>query len=105
MKLDKFILLGHSMGAFLSMSYAIANPQRVKHLILADPWGFPEKTNEDTAGLPIWIKMLGYAVQPLNPLWAVRVAGPLGITECFDFLTIFSRFLYFILHVSCVFIH
>ena len=81
MKLEKFILLGHSMGAFLSMAYSIENPQRIKHLILADPWGFPEKTEEDTAGLPMWIKMLGYAVQPFNPLWAVRVAGPLGTAD------------------------
>lgn len=43
MNLDSMIILGHSMGGFLAASYAIRYPDRVKHLILADPWGFPEK--------------------------------------------------------------
>ena len=34
--LDKFVLLGHSLGAFLACSYAMPKyPARVKHLILA----------------------------------------------------------------------
>ncbi|XP_033214990.1 (Lyso)-N-acylphosphatidylethanolamine lipase isoform X2 [Belonocnema kinseyi] len=80
MQLEKFILLGHSMGGFLAASYAIQYPQRVQHLILADPWGFPERPAD--AGtrtyVPFWVKAIAYAVQPLNPLWAVRVAGPFG---------------------------
>ncbi|XP_020299499.1 protein ABHD4 isoform X2 [Pseudomyrmex gracilis] len=79
MQLEKFVLLGHSMGGFLAASYAMRYPERVKHLILADPWGFPEKP--DTAArahVPFWVKAIAFAVQPLNPLWAVRVAGPFG---------------------------
>jgi abhydrolase domain-containing protein 5 len=41
MQLEKFVLLGHSMGGFLATSYAIRYPNRVSHVILADPWGFP----------------------------------------------------------------
>ncbi|CAH1224719.1 ABHD4 [Branchiostoma lanceolatum] len=44
--LDKFILMGTSFGGFLAASYAIKHPERVKHLILADPWGFPERTEQ-----------------------------------------------------------
>jgi len=45
LKLDFFILCGHSLGAYLSCVYMIQskNPKCL-HLILADPWGFPKKT-------------------------------------------------------------
>ncbi|XP_076687114.1 pummelig isoform X3 [Andrena cerasifolii] len=80
MQLEKFVLLGHSMGGFLAASYTIQHPERIKHLILADPWGFPERPVESAARapVPLWVKAIAYVVQPLNPLWAVRVAGPFG---------------------------
>lgn len=28
--------------------------------------------------VPFWVKAIAYAVQPLNPLWPVRAAGPWG---------------------------
>ncbi|XP_022912596.1 (Lyso)-N-acylphosphatidylethanolamine lipase-like [Onthophagus taurus] len=77
MNLDHFVLLGHSLGGFLAASYAICHPERVAHLILADPWGFPEKPAEKP-NLPLWVRVLSYSFQPFNPLFAVRVAGPLG---------------------------
>lgn len=80
MQLEKFVLLGHSMGGFLAASYTMQHPERVKHLILADPWGFPERPSEVAikANVPLWVKAIAFVVQPLNPLWAVRVAGPFG---------------------------
>lgn len=70
------------MGGFLGAAYALNHPDRVQHLILADPWGFPEKPDEDTINqkynVPVWVKAIAYAVQPLNPLWAIRAAGPWG---------------------------
>lgn len=80
MQLEKFVLLGHSMGGFLAASYAMQHPERVKHLILADPWGFPEKPSEQQtrSNVPLWVKAIAFMVQPLNPFWAVRVAGPFG---------------------------
>jgi abhydrolase domain-containing protein 4 len=38
MKLDKFILVGHSFGGYLATLYSIKYPTFVKALILADPW-------------------------------------------------------------------
>lgn len=80
MNIKEMILLGHSMGGFLAASYAIQHPERVKHLILADPWGFPEKPADVAAkyNIPIWVRAIAFAVQPLNPLWALRAAGPFG---------------------------
>ncbi|XP_045501774.1 (Lyso)-N-acylphosphatidylethanolamine lipase isoform X3 [Colias croceus] len=79
-KLKEFILLGHSLGGYIATAYALKYPDRVRHLILADPWGFPEKpTNgNEKVQIPFWVKALATALQPLNPLWAVRAAGPAG---------------------------
>lgn len=80
MNIQNMILLGHSMGGFIASSYALSHPDRVKHLILADPWGFPEKPSEALASkqIPLWLRAIAYALTPLNPLWAIRVAGPFG---------------------------
>ncbi|KAG5891495.1 hypothetical protein JTB14_009829 [Gonioctena quinquepunctata] len=77
MKLKDLIIVGHSMGGFLAASYSIAYPSRVKHLILADPWGFPERPSEYKE-IPLWIKSITMIMKPINPLAGIRVAGPLG---------------------------
>ncbi|XP_028025441.1 1-acylglycerol-3-phosphate O-acyltransferase ABHD5 isoform X2 [Bombyx mandarina] len=77
--LPQFILLGHSLGGYIATSYAMKYPERVRHLILADPWGFPERpAGAEKQQLPLWVRAIGTALQPLNPLWAVRAAGPAG---------------------------
>ncbi|XP_063225915.1 (Lyso)-N-acylphosphatidylethanolamine lipase isoform X2 [Bacillus rossius redtenbacheri] len=79
MNLDKVILLGHSMGGFLAASYALHYPDRVKHLVLADPWGFPERPADLNTRMPLWVRGIVYVVQlSSKPLWPVRAAGPLG---------------------------
>lgn len=78
MQLEKFVLLGHSMGGFLAASYSMQYPERIKHLILADPWGFPERPVDRISRVPMWVKVIAYVIEPLNPLWPVRVAGPFG---------------------------
>jgi pimeloyl-ACP methyl ester carboxylesterase len=80
MNLDKFILLGHSLGGFLAASYAIRYPDRVRHLVLADPWGFPEPPNEaeKRTPIPFWIKVIAKMIQPFNPFAILRAVGPLG---------------------------
>lgn len=78
--LPKFILLGHSLGGYIATAYAIKYPDRVRHLVLADPWGFPQKPENinEKYNLPMYVKVIATAVQPLNPLWALRAAGPAG---------------------------
>ena len=74
------------MGGFLASAYALQYPDRISHLILADPWGFPELPNDSDPknsnsrlrNLPFWVKGIAYLLQPFNPLWILRVSGPLG---------------------------
>ncbi|KAJ8387622.1 hypothetical protein AAFF_G00151720 [Aldrovandia affinis] len=88
---EHMILLGHSLGGYLATSYAIQYPERVSHLILVDPWGFPERPqagSEVSGGQgsevvkrpppPTWVKALASFVSLFNPLAVIRAAGPLG---------------------------
>ncbi|ESO87802.1 hypothetical protein LOTGIDRAFT_219704 [Lottia gigantea] len=80
LNLEKFILIGHSLGAFLASSYTIKYPKSVQHLILADAWGFPEKApaSQQQGRLPSWIRLLVKVLTPFNPLAGLRAAGPWG---------------------------
>lgn len=80
--LDKFIIIGHSFGGYLSYAYAIKHTQHVKSLILVDPWGFTEKTQDwkSNVHVPKWIKMMAAMLSPFNPYAVLRFAGPLGIS-------------------------
>ncbi|KAL4635357.1 protein ABHD4-like isoform X1 [Arapaima gigas] len=83
--LERMILLGHSLGGYLATSYAIQYPERVSHLILADPWGFPERprsvadgTDDKRPNFPRWAKAVFSVVTLFNPLSVIRAAGPWG---------------------------
>lgn len=86
--LERMILLGHSLGGYLATSYSIQYPERVSHLILVDPWGFPEKPQPhraDSSGLevkrpgpPRWVKAAASVLSYFNPLAVIRLAGPWG---------------------------
>lgn len=45
-KLDKFTMVGHSLGGYLSTAYALKYPQRVNKLILVSPVGVPKSPYE-----------------------------------------------------------
>ncbi|KAJ8415705.1 hypothetical protein AAFF_G00402620 [Aldrovandia affinis] len=80
MGLEAMVLIGHNLGGFLAASYSLRFPSRVKHLVLVEPWGFPERpdmTDQDRP-IPVWIKALGAMLSPFNPLAGLRLAGPLG---------------------------
>ena len=51
----------------------------LQHLVLADPWGFPEKPAEEKQrAIPTWIRAIATIMSPFNPLAGLRVAGPWG---------------------------
>ena len=78
--LEKCILIGHSFGGYLAYAYAIKHPEHVKSLVLVDPWGFTEKTQdwEQNEAVPKWIKMMAAMLSPFNPYAVLRFVGPLG---------------------------
>ena len=81
--LEKFILLGHSLGAYLSCAYTMRHPNRVRHLILNDPWGFPLKPSRiEVSGKRhlVYTAAVLYT-KKFNPLSPIRVAGPLGMSQ------------------------
>ena len=83
--LERFILLGHSLGGFLSCAYTIAHPKHVRHLILDDPWGMPNRQiadGEHARRLPFWAVAVSSFLTRFNPLSPVRLAGPLGECNC-----------------------
>lgn len=51
MKLEKIVLVGHSLGGFLSACYALKYPERVEKLILVSPVGLPVKPDDFEDGL------------------------------------------------------
>ena len=82
--ISKFILLGHSLGGFIASAYTLKYPERVRHLILADPWGMNEKPppGEEPFKIPRWARFLAAILTPFNPLSGIRAAGPLGKRTC-----------------------
>ena len=79
MGIEQMVLIGHSMGGYLSGVYALNYPNRVRHLVLADPWGVAVRS-EETKGrkIPWYWKMAAAVVTKFNPLAALRVVGPWG---------------------------
>ncbi|XP_010882972.2 1-acylglycerol-3-phosphate O-acyltransferase ABHD5 isoform X2 [Esox lucius] len=80
--LESMILLGHNFGGYLAAAYSLKFPARVKHLVLVEPWGIPERPDtEDQGGtVPMWIRALGAMLGRFNPLAGLRLVGPLGPT-------------------------
>ena len=77
--LEKFILLGHCLGGFLSCWYTIEHPDRVRHLILDNPWGFASEVNSSRErSAPLLRRATSFFKKKFNPLTPVRIAGPLG---------------------------
>lgn len=51
-KIERFTLMGHSLGGYLAVSYALKYPGRLNKLILASPAGIPEDPWAVNAAMP-----------------------------------------------------
>ena len=115
MGLENFVLMGHSLGAYLSCAYALQYPTRVKHLILVDAWGFGIKPDDDQVvwtqdgeniysyDISLWARGLIGILSRLNPLAPLRITGPFGkcmitVSCCITFSWIVSVLLPLTLH-------
>ena len=77
---EKFILLGHSLGAYLACAYTMQHPSRVRHLVLVDPWGFAVKPNEKELREKFSSKQTLFwnMASGIMPFTFIRAAGPWG---------------------------
>lgn len=50
--IDRFTLMGHSMGGYMAVAYALKYPGRLNKLILASPVGIPEDPFATSAAMP-----------------------------------------------------
>lgn len=96
-KIERFTLLGHSLGAYMSVAYALKYPGRLNKLILASPVGIPEdpyavaseppdsgdappgsaqKPQAPQRPYPRWFAYLWDA--NVSPFSLVRLSGPIG---------------------------
>ncbi|EFA82836.1 hypothetical protein PPL_04531 [Heterostelium album PN500] len=78
MGLENFNLLGHSLGGYLSASFSLKYPEKVKKLVLADAWGIPHRPTDFEDKIPLPLKLLGKVITPDVPLALLRACGPLG---------------------------
>lgn len=78
--LERFILLGHSLGGFLSLSYSMSYPARVRHLILDDPWGLVDQMPEEELREKFSMRMrvIWPIATKFKPFDWIRGFGPLG---------------------------
>lgn len=79
---DKFVLLGHSLGGYLSAAYTLHHPGRVSHLVLVSPAGIPTAPDPDrlASSRNHWlIGLLASAWEAgVTPQSIIRAMGPLG---------------------------
>jgi pimeloyl-ACP methyl ester carboxylesterase len=69
--LQQVALGGHSMGGRIAWNFAAAHPERVSHLILVSPDGFPDpnSTSQNTYKVSPMLGLMKYSL----PTWALKM--------------------------------
>ena len=77
-----FVLVGHSLGAYIATHLTASDSSRVRNLVLADPWGVPELTEAQhkrvLKSLPPLFRGILSLFNNFTPLAVLRSMGPLG---------------------------
>jgi pimeloyl-ACP methyl ester carboxylesterase len=94
--LEKPIIVGHSLGGYLSAAYTLHHPHRVAHLVLVSPAGIPVPPDPELLAKrrSHWVYgLLQYAwTKGVTPQSLVRALGPWGEKWATDIIT--RRFQY-----------
>jgi pimeloyl-ACP methyl ester carboxylesterase len=79
--LERFTLVGHSMGAGVALAYAGAHPERVTHLLVADPIGDGTQTPE--AEVRPFLEALDSSayVETIEEYWSSIAGSDGGVLE------------------------
>jgi pimeloyl-ACP methyl ester carboxylesterase len=80
--LERVHLVGHSMGAFISLRFAAGSPERVRRLILVAPGGFQMRRSHLGYVIPL-IRAVRHTTPTFLPLLALDAlrAGPLTLWQ------------------------
>jgi pimeloyl-ACP methyl ester carboxylesterase len=70
--LDRFVLVGNSLGGAVSLSYALVRPRQVAALVLLDAIGAPREEPKPPIFEAYATPVLGQALTFLTPEWIVR---------------------------------
>ena len=74
-----FVLMGHSLGGYISSHFTFQNPTCVSKLILLDPWGvqkdLPKWLEEELQSSWYW-RTAAYLTRRINALSIMRALGP-----------------------------
>ena len=73
-------LVGHSLGGYFVLDYALLHPERVRGLALIDPFYSPEQIRPLMARLYQYPGLVGNFLR-LAPLWALQMIVRLDVSE------------------------
>eukprot|EP00698_Gefionella_okellyi_P008520 TRINITY_DN2112_c0_g1_i1.p1 TRINITY_DN2112_c0_g1~~TRINITY_DN2112_c0_g1_i1.p1 ORF type:complete len:354 (+),score=26.20 TRINITY_DN2112_c0_g1_i1:52-1113(+) len=76
--LNKFVLLGHSLGGYICTEYSLKYSQHVDRLILAAPFGVSKQPLFEGRKLPLKWRIAKFIATKTSPQTLLRVAGPFG---------------------------
>jgi cardiolipin-specific phospholipase len=83
--IPKMVLLGHSLGGYLSVAYSERYPERVEKLILLSPVGVPQVNEEQQkkrmASAPLRFRTLIGVLRGFWKMGCVRASGSEGEGE------------------------
>lgn len=93
---EKFVLIGHSLGGYISTQFSLRYPNRVSHLILLSPVGIPQPTKnqehisdlinmESTKKGKMMVKICGKMQEKhISPIIFMKVGGKKGCSKIAD---------------------